>query len=528
MQHEGWSDYTAATITNQPLIGRGFYSGDPNGYIRTVDNTNRWPYDIDGEPHNDGLIIAGALWDLREALSPRTGYCDSLFHFARYGLSVNYQDYVLDILIYDDDDDNLFNHTPNWDLIIPAMDLHGLAPLDRMVILHQPLDDTDDFSNPYPVVVQLSYTLTPAISDSIFVMYKTQDDPNFQALVMQPTGNPDEYTASIPAQMPRTLVEYYISLTDLSHRTFTDPVFAPHPTYFFLVGQPMTIQLADSLEQATAWTVGAPDDDADTGIWERVDPNGTYSDSIPNYPYQPEDDHTLDPGVYCFVTGQHPLGDPNNGANDVDHGRTSVQTPSYDLSSYTNPVVEYYRWFTTNRNIDDTFFVYISGDGGSNWIPLERLIFIENFWKRSRFLVNQVLSQTTDVRLRFVAADEGANSLVEGAVDDLTLYSFEITGVSNETPVPGRFGLEQNYPNPFNGSTMILFDLPHRADAEIRIYDLAGRLVFTRNFSDLDAGSHSLVWNGKAYDGKPLSTGLYFMRLRSGDLSAERKMLYLK
>ena len=528
MQHEGWSDYTAATITNQPLIGRGFYSGDPEGYIRTVDNTNRWPDDLNGESHNDGLIIAGALWDLREALSPRTGYCDSLFHFARYGLSVNYQDYVLDILIYDDDDDNLFNHTPNWDYIIPAMDLHGLAPLDRMVISHDPLGDTDDSSNPYPVVVQLNYTLTPAFSDSIFVMYKTQRDTVFQALGMQPTGNLDEYTASIPAQPPQTLVEYYISLTDFSHRLFTDPVSAPRPTYFFLVGLQMTMQFADSLEQATAWTVGAPDDDADTGIWERVDPNGTYSDSIPNYPYQPEDDHTPDPGVYCFVTGQHPLGNPDNGVNDVDHGKTSLQTPSYDLSSYANPVVEYYRWFTTNRNIDDTFFVYISGDGGSTWELVERMILVENSWKRSRFLVNQVLSQVSDVRLRFVAADEGANSLVEGAVDDLTLYSFEITGVNEDVSLPGRFSLRPNYPNPFNGSTVISFDLPRPGDAEIQVFDIAGRLVSTQNLIGLGAGGHSIVWNAADRAGRPLSSGVYFMRLRSGDLSAERKMLYLK
>jgi hypothetical protein len=43
------------------------------------------------------------------------------------------------------------------------------------------------------------------------------------------------------------------------------------------------------------WSVGSPND-ASTGTWTRVDPNGTNA--------QPEDDHTQNPADQCWVTGQ--------------------------------------------------------------------------------------------------------------------------------------------------------------------------------------------------------------------------------
>jgi len=525
-QHEGWSDYIAATITNQPLIGRGFYSGDPNSSIRTVDNNMFWPDSLTGEPHNDGLIVAGALWDLREALSPRTGYCDSLFHFARFGLSATFQDYLVDILTYDDDDDDLFNGSPNWLAISNSFDLHGLS-LPPIAIAHLPLDDTNDSSNPYPVAITIGISEIPANQDSIFVKYRTHQGGLFSDILMSPGIDPGSYGCVIPAQPFGTLIEYYISVYDLNGEEYTSPATAPQPTYFFIVGQPQ-IQFADSLEQESGWTVGAPGDDATTGIWEQVDPNGTYADSDPTYPYQPEDDHTADPAVYCFVTGQHPLGDPNNGANDVDGGRTTLISPIYDLSSYENPMVEYYRWFTTKLNVNDTFYVDISSDGGASWTPLEILTTTENFWKKSRFLVSQLFTQLNQVRLRFAATDEGEASLVEGAVDDLTLYSFATTSAGEKVELPKAFTVRQNFPNPFNAQTEISFDLPLASDVVLSVYDISGRLVASRYFPSISPGTHTIIWDSADITGHDLPSGIYLYRLQAGQKANTRKMVLLK
>ena len=525
-QHEGWSDYIAATITDQPLIGRGFFG--EGSYLRTVDNTNRYPEDWIGESHNDGLIVAGALWDLREALDPRVTYCDTLFHFARYYYSTDFWDYLIDILLVDDDDDDLYNGTPNSDLILAAFALHGIEPAGASFI-HEPLGDTDDDSNPYPVIATITSPVFPIDEDLVFVHYKITRDDIFQAIQMTPTPNPDEYSASIPAQPLGTLVEYYISATDVVERQYFNPAGAPDRTHIFAVGIPTVIEF-DDLESETGWQVGAFDDDATTGIWERVDPNGTYADSDPNFPYQPEDDHTSAPGINCFVTGQHPLGNPDNGANDVDDGKTTLYTPVYDLEGQESALIEYYRWYTIRTSMDDTFFVDISNDGGARWTNLEMVTSTENYWQRSRFLLEQFVEPTSEIQLRFVAIDRSPGSLVEVGVDDFAIYSFVPTGTepNPNTQTPTIFALHQNYPNPFNGRTEISFDLPEQSDVEIQIYDIAGRLVRGYEISGLPAGAHSVVWDGRENSGGNVASGIYLYKLQAGDFTNARKMLYLK
>ncbi len=524
-QHEGWSDYIAATITNQPLIGRGFFG--EGSHLRTVDNSNRYPEDWSGEPHNDGLIIAGALWDLREALDPRLTYCDSLFHFARYFHSTNFEDYLIDILTVDDDDDDLFNGTPNSPIIYQAFDLHGIGPGDRVEINHIPLGDTQDVTNPYTVAAEITYTLTPIDEDSLFVYYRAGGQ-EFNVALMQSTGNPSEYAASIPAQPWGAFIEYYISVTDNYSRDFYHPSGAPAYTHFFFVGEP-EIALTDDLESETGWTIGAPGDNATSGIWERVDPIGTYSDSDPNFPYQPEDDHTLDPGINCFITGQHTPGE-DNGFNDVDGGKTTLLSPIYDFSLMDLAVVEYYRWYTIRTSIDDSFFVDISSDGGTSWTNLEAVSNTENYWKRSRFLVSQYVQPTSQVQLRFVASDNPSGSLVEAGVDDFSIYSYMQTGLGDDNiePLPAVFALKQNYPNPFNGRTEISFDLPGKSDVYLSIYDITGRQVNTEFQSGLEPGSHSIIWNGRDQGGNDVASGVYLYTLKAGDFSKTLKMLYLK
>lgn len=123
---EGWSDYFACTITNEPLIGEGdLVIGEP--YLRTLDNNLRMPDDWYGEVHEDGQIIGGAMWDLRKALGAATA--DRLIHFARYNRAENFLDYYEDILITDDNNGNLNDGTPNMSAIANAFGKHGIGGL---------------------------------------------------------------------------------------------------------------------------------------------------------------------------------------------------------------------------------------------------------------------------------------------------------------------------------------------------------------------------------------------------------------
>lgn len=71
----------------------------------------------------------------------------------------------------------------------------------------------------------------------------------------------------------------------------------------------------------------------------------------------------------------------------------------------------------------------------------------------------------------------------------------------------------RNYPNPFNPSTVIEFTLPRAGKAEVRIYDVAGRVVRTLGGSNLPEGVHSLTWSGHDTNGSSVVSGSYYYRL---------------
>ena len=84
-----------------------------------------------------------------------------------------------------------------------------------------------------------------------------------------------------------------------------------------------------------------------------------------------------------------------------------------------------------------------------------------------------------------------------------------------------KYQLNYNYPNPFNPETKIAFDLPRTLSVHLEIYDIRGKRVATLfSGKKLNAGHHNIIWNGKNDNGLPLSSGIYFCRLKS-DLGAK-------
>ncbi len=84
------------------------------------------------------------------------------------------------------------------------------------------------------------------------------------------------------------------------------------------------------------------------------------------------------------------------------------------------------------------------------------------------------------------------------------------------------------YPNPFNPETNIAFDIPQGSEVEITIYNLKGQKVRTLQKGWLDAGSHSIVWNGRDNTNSSCSSGIYLIRMQHGKEIATSKALLLK
>lgn len=103
-----------------------------------------------------------------------------------------------------------------------------------------------------------------------------------------------------------------------------------------------------------------------------------------------------------------------------------------------------------------------------------------------------------------------------------------VTGIQNNYHFLRECMLFQNYPNPFNPSTLISYLLSSDSKVELIIYDALGQKVKTLVDTYLNAGSHSVTWNGTDDSNNPVSSGVYYYRLNAGEHSFQKKMILLR
>lgn len=94
--------------------------------------------------------------------------------------------------------------------------------------------------------------------------------------------------------------------------------------------------------------------------------------------------------------------------------------------------------------------------------------------------------------------------------------------------LPQQFTLCQNSPNPFNLSTTISFSLPARSNVNLTIYNILGEKVNSLVNGTLEAGTHTVIWDGTNKYGTEVASGIYFYRLSSGTNAITKKMNLLK
>ena len=98
----------------------------------------------------------------------------------------------------------------------------------------------------------------------------------------------------------------------------------------------------------------------------------------------------------------------------------------------------------------------------------------------------------------------------------------ELQNVNRATTVLG------NSPNPFNLRTTIFYSLASEGKVELTIYNIRGQKVRTLVEDYQSAGHKSIVWDGTNDGGQPVSSGVYFFRLKTGQFSQTKKMTLLK
>jgi len=340
----------------------------------------------------------------------------------------------------------------------------------------------------------------------------------------------------------------------------------------------------DPLETAAGWTVGAPGDNAFSGIWTWVTPQGTgprpAGEPEPEPPVAhgpggrnpgpepasphgpgltrashagegllpfraehegappavlpnmaPYLDHTPGSGTQCFVTGNS-ADSVNIDDADVDGGKTSLTTPALNLSAMTQPVIGYWRWFASyfpigiavghnGPDVDDYLAVLISNDNGTTWTAVDTTRGLENDWEECAIHVANYVTPTAQVKLRFVACDGGAPTTCEAGIDDLVAYDAALGPVGSPNPiVPARLAFRAPAPNPAAGAVRLVLDVPVAGEVSVEVLDVSGRRVCTLHRGAASAGELPLTWDGRDAGGREAPAGLYFARAALGGAQA--------
>jgi hypothetical protein len=343
---EGVSDYLAATMTSDSAMGRGFfYSSEP---LRELDPEGfewRWPEDV-GEVHDTGLIIGGALWDLRKALVEKHGgesgvaMSDQIYYQAMRR-AVDIPTMYPEALAADDDDGDLTNGTPNLCEIVAAFGAHGLRPVTPEM---SQLGVEPPRQEGFEVTMKLQGLFPACPFDAIESAVLRWNARGSAEGELAMNAAADVYAATIPAQEPGTVVEYRVDITfqNGSKRSFPDN--PADPKYQFYVGELEEIYCTDFEDNPfdAGWTHGLSKGSAQEGAddWQWGIVHGMAGSGDPSSAFS---------GGKVF--GNDLGGGNYNGSYQPDKVNFAL-SPVVDVKGYGVVRLQYRRWL----NVEDAHF----------------------------------------------------------------------------------------------------------------------------------------------------------------------------
>lgn len=206
---------------------------------------------------------------------------------------------------------------------------------------------------------------------------------------------------------------------------------------------------------------------------------------------------------------------PSNTRVGVSAGDTSKVNFIWQKSS-SNPLVKY-RWKIQKIGSPTIYSFQSNSNGSDSLISLTR----------SMLDSLAVVMGTTGDSVRCVWRAWSYNGLdslqsTNSLIVTLVRGPIGIQVISNE--IPDRYALYTNYPNPFNPSTRIKFDVSVTSEpVRISVFDITGREVSVILDEKLSPGKYEVLWNGEMF-----SSGIYFVRMYSGNFSETRRMILIK
>ena len=252
-----------------------------------------------------------------------------------------------------------------------------------------------------------------------------------------------------------------------------------------------------------SWTITG---NAQTGMWERGEPLGTNFNTAGDA--NPEFDVSNDCTDECYVTGNT---GQSSSDDDVDNGATILTSPTFSLIGYTNPVLDYYRWFFNAGGFgspNDSIRIYISNGITTVQADLATVNSVGmSTWRHRIIPITPLIAPTANMSVKIRCADASPGHLVEGGIDKFWVRDSIASAVPTNSALIHHVSV---YPNPYSGSTTIDYQLGSSivTGAKLVVNDIAGRIV---------AQLPIVSKEGRVELNSILTAGIYFIKIVNGN-----------
>lgn len=116
---------------------------------------------------------------------------------------------------------------------------------------------------------------------------------------------------------------------------------------------------------------------------------------------------------------------------------------------------------------------------------------------------------------------------IHGNAGPAAVLALSIISAAGDAP-RAVTGLNPVAPNPFNPATVVSWSLARPGAVEVRICDVAGRLVRTVRVDQAAAGPGAFTWDGTDDGGRPVASGVYQVLMRADGATFVQKATLLK
>ena len=432
---EGMGDIMSVIMSDEALLGVGFFSSNCNGGIRNA--SNNCSFDAAGcstcgsEIHACGQLISGVAWDIRNSF--RTTY-PTTYRTRLANLSVNSvpmhagqsdigSDIAADFLTIDDAVSNggngiIADGTPNYNAITTAFNRHQLtAPTIALLLIEfpntLPTSVNPDGSQTFDLVIRPVSSQIQAGSQKMFV--REGSSGAFTMVPLQSLGG-TTYRATFPASTCKSTLQYYFQASSTGGTPITSPSTAPSSVYSAVSQLSSAISFSDDFEGTTTGFTTTGNLGPSKGGWMRVTPSTTNTCNGPN---------SRSGSLKCYVTGALTAG-----CNDMDGGYTELLSPTFDATGAETLLMGITTFLSNSAGSfpgEDPLTISVSNDGGATWVLVDQILSSHN-WTDRTYRIETLVTPTDVMRVKVRAEDLGAgDSQVKAGIDDMWFESVVCT-----------------------------------------------------------------------------------------------------